>query len=141
MSSVKKVLEIQRETIPYLYEFKDSKLTPFSSSIEEYKGQKQAYVVYSFNKPETEQGSGSRLLYTRIYPNESAVRTTGDFNTELGEKKENFTLNEIKWSVYEINGTPNIHLKGEKDGIVYEIVTQEVSLREVKELLATFISN
>ncbi|MCM3574043.1 hypothetical protein M3172_12665 [Mesobacillus subterraneus] len=141
MSSVKKVLEIQRETIPYFYEFKDSKLTPFSSSIEEYKGQKQAYVVYSFNKPETEQGSGSRLLYTRIYPNESAVRTTGDFNTELGEKKENFTLNEIKWSVYEINGTPNIHLKGEKDGIVYEIVTQEVSLKEAKVLLATFISN
>ncbi|MBS4199165.1 hypothetical protein KHA93_05790 [Bacillus sp. FJAT-49732] len=138
-SSVQKVMEIQRETIPYFYEFNDTKVTTFSASIEEYKGQKQAYVVYSYDKPNTEQGSGSKLLYTRIYPRDSVVRTTGDFNSELGEEIENFTLNEIKWSVFEINGTPDIHLKGDKDGIIYEIVTQEVSLQEVKELLAKLI--
>ncbi|MEK3886589.1 hypothetical protein [Bacillus sp. FSL K6-3431] len=137
-SSVQKVMEIQRETIPYFYEFNDTIVTPFSASIEEYKGQQQAYVVYSYDKPDTEKGSGSRLLYTRIYPRDSVVRTTGDFNSELGEEKE-FTLEEIKWSVFEITGTPNIHLKGEKDEFVYEIVTQEVSLQEVKELLTNFI--
>ncbi|MGE8082013.1 M56 family metallopeptidase [Peribacillus loiseleuriae] len=138
-SSVQKVMEIQRETIPYFYEFNDTIVTPFSASIEEHKGQQQAYVVYSYDKPDTERGSGSRLLYTRIYPRVCVVRTTGDFNSELGEEKENFTLEEIKWSVFEIKGTPNIQLKGEKDEFVYEIVTQEVSLQEVKELLATFI--
>lgn len=138
-NSVQNVMEIQRETIPYFYEFNDTIVKPFSASIEEYKGQKQAYVVYSYDKPDTERGSGSRLLYTRIYPRDSVVRTTGDFNSELGEEKENFTLEEIKWSVFEIKGTSNIHLKGEKDEFVYEIVTQEVSLQEVKELLATFI--
>ncbi|MGX2958803.1 hypothetical protein JNUCC23_06000 [Peribacillus sp. JNUCC 23] len=138
-SSVQKVMEIQRETIPCFYEFNDTIVTPFSASIEKYKGQQQAYVVYSYDKPDTEKGSGSRLLYTRIYPRDSVVRTTGDFNSELGEEKENFTLEEIKWSVFEITGTPNIHLKGEKDEFVYEIVTQGVSLQEVKELLATFI--
>lgn len=140
-SSIQKVIEIQRQTIPYFYEFKNSKVTPFSSSIEEYKGQQHAYIVYSYDKPDTEKGSGSRLLYTRIYPKDSVVRTTGDFNSELGEEIENFTLDEIKWSVFEIKGTPNIHLKGEKGKFVYEIVTQDVSLKEVKELLVTFVKS
>jgi hypothetical protein len=51
---------------------------------------------------------------------------------------ESFTMNEIKWSVYEIKGSQNIHFKGEGNKNVYEIVTQEVSLNEVKRLLTTF---
>lgn len=141
LSSVKKVIEIQRETIPYFYEFKDTRVTPFSASIEEYHGQQHAYVVYSYDKPDTERGSGSRLLYTRVYPKGSIVRTTGDFERELGEEVDNFILDEINWSVFEVSGAPNIHLKGEKDGFVYEIVAQEVSLQEIIELLARFIKN
>jgi hypothetical protein len=137
-STVQKVMEIQRETIPYFYEFNETNIAPFSASIEEYKGQQQAYVVYSYDKPDTEKGSGSRLLYTRIYPKDSVVRTSGDFNSELGEVLETFTMNEIKWSVYEIKGSTNIHFRGEVNKNVYEIVTQEVSLNEVKRLLTTF---
>lgn len=137
-TAVEKVMGIQRDTIPYFYEFNDSKVTPFSASIEKYHDDQQAYVVYSYNKPESEQGSGSRLLYTRMYPEDTVVRTTGDFPAELGEEIENVKINEINWKVYEINGIPNFHLKGEKDDYMYEIVTQDVPLQEVKRLLDTF---
>lgn len=137
-SAVQKVMNIQRETIPYFYEFTDTLVTAFSASIETYKEQQQAYVVYSYDKSDTEKGSGSRLLYTRIYPKDSVVRTTGDFESELSEEKENFLLNEIKWSIYQIKGTPNSHLKGEKEEYIYEIVTQDVSLQEIKDLLNSF---
>lgn len=137
-TAVQKVMNIQRETIPYYYEFNDTKVSPFSASIEKYQNQLQAYVVYSFDKPETEKGSGSKLLYTRMYPKDTVVRTTGDFNAELGEELENVMINDIQWKVYEIVGIPNFHLKGQKNEYVYEIVTQDVPLDEVKRLLETF---
>lgn len=140
-SSVEKVLELQRDNIPMFYEFSDPKITVFSASIEQYHEDQQAYVVYSYDKPVNEIGSGSRLLYNRIYPKDSVVRTTGDFESQLGEALETFHLNGIDWSLFEIPGTPNIHLKGKSGDTVFEIVSQDVSLTEVKNLLKNYKRN
>jgi hypothetical protein len=137
-SSVEKVLVKQRESIPMFYEFMDPKITVFSASIEKYHEDQQAYVVYSYDKPVNEIGSGSRLFFTRIYQKGSVVRTTGDFESELGDPVETYHLNGIDWSLYEIPGTPNYHLKGKSGEYLVEIVTQEVSLNEIKNSLENY---
>lgn len=138
LSDVKRVMGIQREIMPLFYELNDPKITPFSASIEKYQQDNQAYVIYSYDKPENEVGSGSRSLYSRIYTKGTFLRRTGDFERPLGEKIETIEMNGIKWSIYEVEGTSDVHLKGELGEHVFEITTHDVPLNEVKRLLNNF---
>jgi hypothetical protein len=135
---VEEVMAIQRETIPMLYEFSDPKVTPFSASIEEYQKDKQAYVVFSYDKPEIKLGPGSRLVYTRIYPRGSYLRKSGEFERPLGEELETLNKNGIQWSVFKIRGTSDVHLKGESGNYIFEISTHDVSIEETKRLISGF---
>ncbi|TYR74395.1 hypothetical protein FZC79_15035 [Rossellomorea vietnamensis] len=138
LSKVKEVMVDQRETMPLFFEFANSKITPFSASIEKYQEDYQAFVVYSYDKPETEQGSGSRLLYTRIYPKDTYLRKTGDFDRPLGDEIEALKVNGIQWRIYKVQGTDDVHVKGELDEHILELVTHDVSFDETKRLLSTF---
>lgn len=138
LSEVKEVMEIQSETMPLFFEFDDPKITPFSASIEKYEEDYQAFVVYSYDKPEKEIGSGSRLLYTRIYPKDTYLRKTGDFDRPLGDIIETLKVNGIQWRIYEVKGTDDVHVKGESGEHILELVTHEVSFDETKRLLSTF---
>jgi outer membrane lipoprotein-sorting protein len=137
-SEVEEVMAIQRETMPLFYEFKDPKLSPFSASIEKYRKDLHAYVVYSYDKPENEVGSGSRLLYTRIYPKDTYLRKTGDFVRPLGEEIDSMKMNGIQWHMFKVEGTDEVHVKGESGDYLIEIVTQKVPSSELKRLLGSF---
>ena len=137
-SEVEEVMAIQRKTMPLFYEFNDPKLSPFSASIEKYHKDLQAYVVYSYDKPENEVGSGTRLLYTRIYPKDTYLRKTGDFVRPLGEEIDSMQMNGIQWHMFKVEGTDEVHAKGESGDYLFEIVTQKVSSSELKRLLGTY---
>ncbi|WP_226673361.1 hypothetical protein [Rossellomorea aquimaris] len=138
LSDVEEVLAIQRDTMPLFYELDDPKITPFSASIEKYHEDLQAFVVYSYDKPENEFGSGSRLLFTRIYPKDTYLRKTGDFDRPLGEEIESTKMNGVQWSIFNVEGTEDVHVKGETGDYLIEIVTHEVSASEMKRLLDTY---
>lgn len=135
---VETVLNILRTKIPFLYEFSDPELQIFSASMERYKEFNQAYLTYSYKKAANERGSGSRLLYVRIYNKDSVVRSFGDFDQEKGEKLDTFTLNGIQWNVFEIKNTPDVHYIGSLGDYMYEVVTQGISNKEAKILLESF---
>ncbi|QQZ08497.1 hypothetical protein [Heyndrickxia vini] len=135
---VKAVLDILRRKVPFLYEFSNPELQIFSASMERYKEFNQAYLTYSYKKERNESGSGSRLIYVRMYHKDSVVGSLGDFNTTKGKKLDSFTLNGIKWSVFEIKNTPNAHFIGNSGDYKYEVVTQEVSISDAKRLLKSF---
>ncbi|KPL60953.1 hypothetical protein [Rossellomorea vietnamensis] len=137
-SEVEEVMSIQRETMPLFYEFNDPKLSPFSASIEKYRKDLHAYVVYSYDKPVNEVGSGSRLLYTRIHPKDTYLRKTGDFVRPLGEEIDSMKMNGIQWHMFKVDGTDEVHVKGESGDYLIEIVTQKVSRSELKRLLGSF---
>ena len=92
--------------------------------MERYKEFNQAYLTYSYKKAANERGSGSRLLYVRIYNKDSVVRSFGDFDKEKGEKFDTFTLNGIEWNGFEIKNTPDVHYIGSLGDYMYEVVTQ-----------------
>ncbi|AND41427.1 hypothetical protein A361_20430 [Cytobacillus oceanisediminis 2691] len=135
---VKAVLSILRSKVPFLFEFSNPDLKIFSASMERYKDYKHAYLTYSYKKEENEIGSGSRLIYVRAYHKDSVVSSLGDFNTEKGEELDTFTLKGIKWTVFEIKDNPNAHFIGSSGEYKYEMVTQDVSIDEVKRLLESF---
>ncbi|MCA0147280.1 hypothetical protein LCD52_00605 [Rossellomorea vietnamensis] len=137
-SEVEEVMAIQRETMPLFYEFNDPKLSPFSASIEKYRKDLHAYVVYSYDKPVNEVGSGSRLLYTRIHPKDTYLRKTGDFVRPLGEEIDSMQMNGIQWHMFKVEGTDEVFVKGESGDYMIEIVTQDVSGSELKRLLGTY---
>ncbi|WP_421378169.1 hypothetical protein ACOJQI_12300 [Bacillus salacetis] len=134
---VEEVMAIQRETVPMFYEFNDSKIKPFSASIEAYQQDKHAYVVYSFDAPE-EMGPESSLIYTRVYPRDTFLRKTGDFSRPLGEELDTLNVNGIHWSIFEIKGTNDVYLKGESGNFLFEMATYKVSFNEIKKLLSEF---
>lgn len=135
---VKAVLNTLRSKIPFLFEFSSPELKIFSASMERYKEYNQAYLTYSYKKEGNELGSGSRLIYVRAYHKDAVVNSLGDFNTDKGEELDTFTINGIKWSVFEINNTPNAHFVGSSGDYKYELVTQEVSINDVKQILKNF---
>ncbi|UTE76645.1 hypothetical protein [Rossellomorea sp. KS-H15a] len=137
-TEVEEVMAIQRETMPLFYEFKDPKLSPFSASIEKYRKDLHAYVVYSYDKPVNEVGSGSRLLYTRIHPKDTYLRKTGDFVRTLGEEIDSMQMNGIQWHMFKVEDTDEVFVKGESGDYMIEIVTQKVSGSELKRLLGTY---
>ncbi len=139
VEQVKAVLNTLRSKVPFLYEFSNPELKIFSASMERYKEFNQAYLTYSYKKEGNELGSGSRLIYVRTYHKDSYVSSLRDFNTEKGEELEAFTLNGIKWSVFEIKNTPNAaHLIGSSGDYSYEIFTQGISIDDAKRLLESF---
>jgi hypothetical protein len=135
---VKAVLNTLRSKVPFLFEFSNPDLKIFSASMERYKDYKHVYLTYSYKKEENEIGSGSRLIYVRAYHKDSVVSSLGDFNTEKGEELDTFSLNGIKWTVFEIRDSPNAHFIGTSGEYKYELVTQDVSIDNVKRLLESF---
>ena len=125
------VLDLLRKDIPFLYEFTHSKLTLFSAGYEKYKDYKQAYLTYIFENE-------TQVVYVRAYHKDSVVRTLSDFNREKGEQREKFTLNGIEWSGYELTDLLGAHFIGMKDDYKYEVVSQDISLQETKDLLKSF---
>ncbi|MHC0038300.1 hypothetical protein [Pseudoneobacillus sp. C159] len=136
--AVEEVVTILRDQVPFLYEFSHTDLQPYSASLEKYHEFTQAYLTYSFKKPPQERGSGSQLLYVRMYHKDSVVRSFTDFDTEKGEELGNFTVNGINWKAFEIKSNPNTHFIGTHGDYIYEVVTQEVSFDEAKNLLNSF---
>jgi hypothetical protein len=137
-TDVKDVLDILRSKVPFLYEFSNPELKIFSASMERYKEFNQAYLTYSYKKERNESGSGSLLIYVRIYHKDSVVRSFSDFDTKKGEELDSFTLNGIKWRVFEIKNTPDAHFIGSSGDYKYELVTQGVSFGDAKRLLESF---
>jgi hypothetical protein len=138
LEEVEGVAEILRTEIPFLYEFSHPDLQFFSASLEKYQDFKQGYFVFSYKKDPNDSGSGSRLLYVRMYHKDAVVRSFTDFDTEKGKELGSFTLNGIDWKAYEIKNTPNTHFIGHSGEFIYEVVTQEVSFEESKNLLESF---
>ncbi|MFD2679147.1 hypothetical protein [Bacillus seohaeanensis] len=132
------VLDLLRTDVPFLYEFTHPDLEIFSASYEKYKDFKHAYLTYSYKKDKNELGSGRRLLYVRAYHKDSIIRSTGDFEREKGEQLEKFTLNSIEWESYKIKNTSNSYFIGERGEYKYEIVSQEITPQETKDLLGSF---
>lgn len=125
------VLDLLRKDIPFLYEFTHSKLTLFSAGYEKYKDYKHAYLTYIFENE-------TQVMYVRAYHKDSVVRTLRDFNREKGEQREKFTLNGIEWTGYELTDPLGAHFIGMKDDYKYEVVSQDISLQETKDLLKSF---
>jgi hypothetical protein len=138
MEEVEAVAGILRTELPFLYEFSHPELQFFSASMEKYHDFNQGYFVYSYKKEANEMGSGSKLLYVRMYHRDAVVRSFTDFDTEKGKDIGSFTLNGIDWKAYEIKNTPNTHFIGHSGEYMYEVVTQEVSFEESKSLLESF---
>ncbi|MGG4468250.1 hypothetical protein ABER68_09505 [Paenibacillus alvei] len=138
VEEVESVLVTLRSEVPFLYEFTSSDVKIFSASLERYKEFNQAYLTYSYKKVGNDLGSGSQVLYVRAYPEESVVSSLNDFNTEKGNKIDSFTLNEIKWEVYEIKDSKEAHFIGVSGDYEYEMITQDVSVADAKRLLKTF---
>lgn len=128
------VLDLLRKDIPFLYEFTHSKLSLFSAGYEKYKAYKQAYLTYIFENE-------SQVIYVRAYHKDSVIRTLSDFNREKGEQLEKFTLNGIEWSGYDITDLLGAHFIGMKGDYKYEVVSQDISLQDTKELLKSFKPN
>jgi hypothetical protein len=138
IEEVEEVAKGLRTEIPFLYEFSQPDLQFFSASMEKYQDFKQGYFVYSYKKNPNDMGSGSRLLYVRMYHKDAIVRSFTDFDTEKGKEFGSFTLNGVDWKAYEIKNTPNTHFIGHSGEYVYEVVTQEISFEESKRLLESF---
>jgi hypothetical protein len=135
---VDEVVAILRKEIPFLYEFSHPDLQLYSASMERYHDLNQAYLTYSYKKPQGERGSGSQLLCVRMYHKDAVVRSLTDFDTEKGAELGHFTLNSIEWKAFEMKNNPNTHFIGTQGEFVYEVVTQEVSFNETKNLLESF---
>ncbi|MGE6206339.1 hypothetical protein [Guptibacillus hwajinpoensis] len=135
------VLTRLEKELPFLYEFKHQELELYSASYEQYKDFKQAYLTYSYKKPENEDGSGTKLLYVRQYHKDAVVRSIGDFVTGEKEKLEEFELNGIHWVCYQLKNSPETHFIGKSDDYSYEVVTQSVSAEVTKRLLESFKKN
>jgi hypothetical protein len=135
---IEAVMEILRKDAPFMYEFTHSDLKLFSASYERYQDYNHAYQVYSYKKDSTELGSGHRLLYVRAYHKDSIIRSTDEFIREKGERLEEFKSNDIKWESYEIKNTPEFHFIGKKGNYKYEVVSQDITYQETKDLLGTF---
>lgn len=129
-SAVEHVMNEQRETIPYFYAFDDEQVTPFSATIEAYKGQLHAYVVYTHAE--------QQYIYTRMYPKDTVVRTTGEFDRPLETELAPVTQSGLQWRVFTVSGTPNLYATAKQDDIVYEVVAEGVDVQQLTELLAHF---
>jgi hypothetical protein len=136
---VDEVVAILRKEVPFLYEFSHPDLQLYSASMERYHDLNQAYLTYSYKKPQGERGSGSKLLYVRMYHKDAVIRSLTDFDTEKGAELGHFTLNSIEWKAFEMKNNPNTHFIGTSGEFVYEVVTQEVSFDEAKKLLESFM--
>ncbi|WLR41637.1 hypothetical protein LC087_12215 [Bacillus carboniphilus] len=132
-SDVENVLETLRKEIPFLYEFEHPSLQLYSASYEKYDYFKHGYLTYRYKG-----NSGKKLLHVRQYRKDSYVRSHGEFDTERGKQIAELTVNDIEWKGYQLNSPQNVHLIGESNFYIYEIVDENVSFQELKPLLSSF---
>ncbi|NMD71069.1 hypothetical protein HHO41_12250 [Bacillus sp. DNRA2] len=134
---VDQVVQSLRTKFPALYQFTNPDFQLFSASMEKYIDDYHAYFVYYYNK-DVEINTTARVIYVRSYQKNTVVRSTGDFATNRGKKLDAFTINGIKWSVFEVKNTPDFHFVGRSGDYKYEMVVQGISLPEMKDLLKSF---
>ncbi|PLS14906.1 hypothetical protein CVD28_25640 [Bacillus sp. M6-12] len=136
--ATKNVLNILKKHIPFFYEFTNRDLQLFSASYEKYIDDKHGYVSYSYKKDPDEVGSGTKLLFTRCYDKDTVVRSWGEFDTEKGDRIDQFKINDIEWESFKIHDNKDTHFIGRKGDYIYEIVSQNISYEEVRLLLKSF---
>lgn len=138
---VANVIEQIKEKTDFYYEFNDQDLEVFSASLEKYH---EYYNVLTYINPIAwnEDGGKDFSLNVRQYNEKSFVRKVPEFSDKDGGKPfEEFTANGIKWEgVYQEKSKEDFRTFaiGKKDGIIYEVVGEQLNPEQLKKYLHLF---
>jgi hypothetical protein len=132
---VKDVLKEIKEKVPFLYEFSNEDLKLFSGSLELYQGYYCASLYYMPISKTKSDGSNDSHIGIRAYPKESFVRNIDIFNNRDKAEQKSYRLNGFNWKVYTSEDGHWVTFISEREGIIYEVGTQNMTVKEVKENL------
>jgi gas vesicle protein len=132
--NVDQVLEEIKEKVPFLIEFNNPNLKLVSDSLEQYKEYYTASLYYSV----VNTSGISNIIGVRAYPKASFVRKGGIFDTEDKKELTPYSLNGFNWKVYSSEDGNRVTFICEKDDIIYEVGTQYMTVKEVKQYLQSF---
>ncbi|MBM7663585.1 hypothetical protein JOC25_000041 [Solibacillus kalamii] len=126
------IVDLMRKDLPFLYEFTHPDLEISSAYYMEFEEKfSHAYLTYI---PKNEAG----IVYVTAYHQDSFMRPSNNFDVITGKQLELFTLNGIEWKSYELKDVLGAKFIGMKDDYIYEVVSQKISLEEMKALLESF---
>jgi outer membrane lipoprotein-sorting protein len=138
---VSEVINEIKEKAPFYYEFHQPDLEIYSASLEKYH---EHYNVMTYIVPKAwnEEGYKDFSIYVRQYNENSFVKEVSEFSGKDGGRQfDEFNANGIEWEgVYQQKSKDDFRTFaiGEKDGIMYEIVGQNLKPEQLKQYLQSF---
>jgi uncharacterized protein YpmB len=131
---VKVALKNIREYIPFFHELTSDDLKPY---MVELNNDGEHYFVLTHYVPEKHrQGKNSKIIFMRQYETGYKVNQTGDFSHNQQEKISTFEVHGVQWEEYK-SITKETYFKGKKEGVIFELSSQEFTSEEVKKYLET----